>query len=144
MPALRVWQIVHDDRKVRIDGRDAIHPHHGLSGVGDTELTLRGWYTAAPDDEPRSSTCEPLPEREAFCGFGWDMLRPIEAPIFGGADHLPWIVDSAAGLLDPDADQWITIRGRFDHPAAERCYGGDIHGVLSCRLEFVVNSISEG
>ena len=115
-----------------------------LACVGGTELTLRGWYPAVPDDEPRSATCEPMPEREAFCGFGWDLLRPIEAPIFGNADNFPWVADSTAGLTNPGADRWITIRGRLDHPAATTCYDRSPHSVLLCRLDFVVSSISEG
>jgi hypothetical protein len=85
-----------------------------------------------------------LPDREELCGFGYDMLRPVEAPWAGNADALPWVVDSAASLKAPPRDRWITIRGRFDHPSATRCGDGDPAGRLICRLDFVVSAISLG
>jgi len=113
-----------------------------LDCVGGTELTLRGWYPAPPPTGVSDETCQPLDGRPMFCQFGYDLLRPVEAPWAGDGNALEFVVESAAGLTQPERGSWITVRGRVDHPASSECYEGDIHAVMSCRLEFVVTGVS--
>jgi hypothetical protein len=115
-----------------------------LACIGDQEITLRGWHPSPPSEEEGTTNCEPLPHRKFFCDFGYDLLRPDKGPWAGSSNHLPWIVETAAGVSAPPRDAWITIRGQFDHPAAQRCYDGNPMGVLGCRLEFVVTSFPPG
>ena len=120
----------------------AISPLTRLDCLGGTELTLRGWYPAAPPTGATSEPCHVIEGRPGVCGFGYSLLRPVEAPWAGDANHLEWLVDAAANLTEPDRDRWITLRGRFDHRALSECYDRGIRAVLLCRLDFVVSAIS--
>lgn len=113
-----------------------------LACVGGRELTLRGWLPEPPETGAGNDVCEPIEGRESFCDFGYAMLRPLEAEWAGDANHLPWIGDAAAGLSVPPRDAWVTIRGRFDHPASAECFDRTPYAVFLCRLDFVVTSIS--
>ncbi len=113
-----------------------------LACVGGRELTLYGWHPAPPPGDTSSEDCQPLEHREAFCTFGFNVLRPEEAPWAGSADHLPWIAESAANLPAPPRDAWITVRGRFDHPASSECYDRTPAAILQCQIEFVISSYS--
>lgn len=113
-----------------------------LACVGGRELTLRGWFPEPPQPEAGNDVCAPIDGRESFCDFGFAMLRPLEAEWAGDANHFPWLGDTAAGLSVPPRGAWITIRGRFDHPASAECFDGDPYAVFLCRLDFVVTSIS--
>ena len=120
----------------------AIPPLELLACVGSRELTLTGWLPAPPPSEAASDVCQPLSDREAFCDFGYTILRPVEGEWAGSADHLPWIGETAAGLSAPPRDAWVTIRGSFDHPASAECFDGAPFSVLLCRTDFVVTSIA--
>lgn len=112
-----------------------------LSCLGDTELTLHGWYPSPPPGESRSEVCQPLDDRP-FCSFGFDILRPVETTWAGDANHLEWLVDSSAGLRQPPRSSWITVRGHFSDPASSECWMGLPSEVLACRLTFVVTDIT--
>jgi hypothetical protein len=113
-----------------------------LACVGGRELTLRGWFPAPPEPEAGNDVCKPIEGKESFCDFGYAILRPLEAGWAGDANHLPWIGDAAAGLSAPPRNAWITVRGSFDHPAAAQCFDRSPYSVFTCRLDFVVTSIT--
>jgi hypothetical protein len=126
----------------------AMTPLARLTCLSGMELTLRGWFPAPPPpDGVSSETCQVIEEQPMFCGFGYDTLRPGQAPWAGNANYLEFNVETAAGLTQPERPGWVTVRGQVDHPAALECpprYEGDIGAVLRCRVDFVVTAISSG
>jgi hypothetical protein len=115
-----------------------------LGCAGGQELTLQGWYPELPADVETSGPCTDEPAW-LVCGYGHHDIRTTEQPFYSGtesANRLIFKVDPTSGLVMPERGQWIEVTGRFDHPAAASCAGGQGGGTegppLWCRLEFVV------
>ena len=76
-------------------------------------------------------------------GLDYNTLGTSESAVFGSGIQVA--IDPASGVTMPARGQWLEVVGHLDDPAARNCEdfgGGEVNAVLSCRGEFVAESVS--
>jgi len=72
----------------------------------------------------------------------YNTLGTSESAPFGSGIQVA--IDPASGVTMPPRGQWLEVVGHLDDPAARDCSdfgGGEVSAVLSCRTEFVAESV---
>lgn len=116
-----------------------------LHCFGGRELVFKGWLSGL--HEPIDCPAREVPSRWLFCPEGYSAMVSV-AP--GDASAVELFEDPASPLELPPAEEWVTVSGHVDDPAAEGCDaavppGYPIPGlgaILGCRSHFVVTNLT--
>jgi hypothetical protein len=133
-------------------GETAAGPRTGLAWLacyGSSAVRIRGWWPKIPADAGLGGTCPAKPATWWLqCGsLNYNGLVVSESAGFGGLG-LSVDIDPASGVKMPTRGQWVEVVAHLSDAAARDCApfgGGDqdpVRVVLSCRSEFVVESVS--
>jgi len=120
-------------------------PLERLACYGSTPIRIRGWFTKIPENAGLGGTCGP-PSAVSWLvcmGLDYNTLGTSESAVFGSGIQVA--IDPASGVTMPARGQWLEVVGHLDDPAARNCEdfgGGEVNAVLSCRGEFVAESVS--
>jgi hypothetical protein len=120
-------------------------PLERLACYGSTQIRVRGWFPKIPENVGLGGTCGP-PSAVSWLvclGLSYNTLGTSESAPFGSGIQVA--IDPASGVTMPARGQWLEVVGHLDDPAARDCRdfgGGEVNAVLSCRSEFVAESVS--
>ncbi len=119
-------------------------PLERLACYGSTPIRVRGWFPLIPENAGLGGTCGP-PSAVSWLvclGLNYNTLGTSESAPFGSGIQVA--IDPASGVTMPPRGQWLEVVGHLDDPAARDCRdfgGGEVSAVLSCRTEFVAESV---
>jgi len=122
-------------------------PLERLACYGSSSIRVRGWFPKIPDNAGLGGTCGPAsPVWWLVCvGLTYNGLVASESAGFGTGIEVA--IDPATSVTMPPRGQWVEVVGHLDDPAARNCrtttMADPFGDVLTCRTEFVAESISE-
>jgi hypothetical protein len=120
-------------------------PLERLACYGSTPIRVRGWFPKIPENAGLGGTCGP-PSAVSWLvclGLNYNTLGTSESAPFGSGIQVA--IDPASGVTMPARGEWLEVVGHLDDPAARDCRdfgGGQVNAVLSCRSEFVAESVT--